>query len=294
MRLACLVAFVLLLCLALDPRAHADGAEFHIDPRAIRIVERFERVWKTTRSVTFRDVKTERLRNGKVVTEELTVKYQSPGRVYLRMLRPRVGQEVIYDRTKDPKHLTVHPGRFPDLTLSLDIEGLLATHEQHHTVAAVGFGKALHILRAGIERAKREPYGDNLDYGGKSTFDGRSVEKVTMRAGNHPPREVQALDNETLLSFARRVDMDAHVILAANPGIRSLASRLSGGRAYGVPAYYAPRSESWFDDKTGMPLKQVMWSADGRLYEDYRHLDLVLDPPLTDSDFDPENPAYGF
>lgn len=274
--------------------AHAGGAEFHIDPRAIRIVERFERVWKVTRSVTYRDVKTERLRDGKIVTEELAVKYQSPGRVYLRMLRPRVGQEVIYDRTKDTKHLTVHPGRFPDLTLSLDIEGLLATRDQHHTVAAVGFNKALHILRSAIERAKREPYGDDLGYGGKSIFDGRSVEKVIMRAGNHPAREVQALDDETLLSFARRVDMDAHVILTANPSIRSLASRLDGGQSYIVPAYYAPRSESWFDEQTGMPLKQVMWSADGRLYEDYQHLDLVLNPPLSDLDFDPENPAYGF
>ncbi len=280
--------------MTLRPLARAGNGEFFVDPRAIRLVERFEAAWRAARSVSFRDAKTERLRNGKVVSEELQVKYQRPGRAYLRMLRPREGQEVIYDRTKNTKQLTVHPGHFPDLTLSLDIEGMLATRDQHHTVASVGFDQAMHILRSAIERAKREPYGDRLEYGGKSVFDGRIVERIVMRAGTHPPSQVAARPGETLLSFARRVDMDAYVIYVANPGIRSLSSRLEGGGVYLVPAYYVPRSESWFDEQTGMPLKQVMWSADGALYESYEHVDLRLDPALSDADFDPNNPAYGF
>ena len=285
---------VLLLGLAVLPFAHAQPGAFFIDPRALQIVERFERAWRAASAVTFRDVKVERLRNGKVVKEELAVKYQRPGRAYLRMLKPREGQEVIYDRTKNTKQLTVHPGHFPDLTLSLDIEGMLATRDQHHTVASVGFDQAMHILRAGIERAKREPYGDRLEYGGSSKLDGHEVERVVMRAGTHPASKVSAHEGETLLSFARRVDMDAYVIYIANPAIRSLASRLDGGESYIVPAYYAPRCESWFDKQTGMPLKQVMWSEDGSLYESYEHLDLVLNPKLSDADFDPQNPGYGF
>ncbi len=294
MRLVTVAFVALLIALAARPVVRGASAPFVIDPQAMRVVERFEAAWRTAQSISFRDVKTERLRHGKVVTEELAVKYQRPGRVYLRTLRPQPGQEVIYDRARNTKRLTVHPGRFPDVTLSLDIEGLLATRDQHHTVASVGFDAALHILRSAIERARREPYGDHLAYAGSTTFDGHEVDRVVMHAGRHPGRKVVARADETLLSFARRVDMDAYVIYMANPQIRSLSSHLDGGQAYAVPAYYAPLSESWFDRDTGMPLKQVMWSADGSVYESYSHLDLVLNPTFSDTDFDPENPAYDF
>src|SRR5689334_3611990 len=126
MRALCSFAFAALLLAAALPLARANEGLF-LDPRALTALDKFQETWGRAKSATYRIVKVERLRDGDTVTEELAIKYQRPGRAYLRMLRPIEGREMIYDPTKDRKKLTVHNGQFPDLTLRLDIHGSLAT-----------------------------------------------------------------------------------------------------------------------------------------------------------------------
>jgi outer membrane lipoprotein-sorting protein len=286
-----LLAPVLLLAAAL-PLARADDPLF-TEPRALAVVEHFARAWGAAHSATYRIVKMERLRSGKVVTEELAIKYQKPGRVYMRMLRPVAGREIIYDRTRDRRKLVVHNGQFPDLTLHLDIRGVLATIDQHHTIEQLGFDPALEVFETALSEARRAGHGERLEYAGEGVFAGRKVDKVAMLTGHRKAREEVARENESLFEFARRVGQDPYVIYVANPGIRALHSELDEGERYVVPAYYADRCESWHDQETGMPLKQVMYTH-GQLYESYEHYDIKLDVPLAEKDFDPENPAYGF
>jgi outer membrane lipoprotein-sorting protein len=287
-----LLSCALLFALPLGAEG-AEGEPLFVDPRALAAVDHFERTWKATKAVTYRIVKTERLRNDKVVVEELAVKYQKPGRVYVRVLRPVKGREMIYDRTKNRKKLNVHNGQFPDLTLNLDIRGMLATNDQHHTIDNLGFAQALHVFRKALDEAQKTGFGERLEYAGETTFAGKPVHKVMMLTGKRPARHEQAKEDESLFDFAERVEQDAYVIYMANPGIRSLHSELDGGESYLVPPYYAERCESFHDKETGMPLKQVMYTGK-KLYESYEHYDLVLDPKLVESDFDPENPSYGF
>jgi hypothetical protein len=199
---AFLLALLLLGASALPP-AYADTALFE-DPRALAAVEHFARTWAATKSAAYRIVKTERLRSGKTVVEELAVKYQKPGRVYVRMVRPIARREMIYDRTRDRKKLIVHNGQFPDLTLRLDIFGMLATADQHHTIDNLGFGQALAIFQSALEQARREGHGERLEYAGEGEFAGRKVHKVAMLTGRRPAREEVARD-ESLFEFARRV-----------------------------------------------------------------------------------------
>jgi hypothetical protein len=264
-----------------------------LDPQALAAVERFESTWSNAKSATYRIIKTERLRNGKTVTEELKIKFQKPGSVYAYVVRPIHGRELLYDRVKDPRHLKVHNGAFPDLTLNLGVHGMLATHNQHHSIEALGFDQAIHVLRTALTAARREPHGEHLEYVGERTFAGRAVDYVIMHSGQRPARKEQARD-ESLFAFAERVNMDAYVIYNANPQIRSLHSDLDEGESYVVPAYYAQRCDSWFDKETGMPLKQTMYDAAGNTYENYEHYDLQLNAPLGPRDFDADNPSYGF
>jgi outer membrane lipoprotein-sorting protein len=271
----------------------AEEEPLFVDPRALAAVDQFERTWHATRALTYRIVKSERLRSDKLVVEELAIKYQKPGRAYVRMVRPVKGREMIYDRTKNRKKLTVHNGQFPDLTLNLDIHGMLATNDQHHTIDNLGFDQALHVFRSALAEAQKHGYGERLEYAGDTSFAGRPVHKVVMLTGKRPARSVEAREDESLFDFAARVGQDAYVIYVANPQIRSLHSDLEGGESYLVPPYYAQRCESYHDKDTGMPLKQVMYSGK-KLYESYEHYDLVLDAKLVDSDFDAKNPSYGF
>jgi outer membrane lipoprotein-sorting protein len=283
------------LVLALLGRIPAQATEgIKLDSPALAAVERFEATWRAATSATYRIIKTERLRKGKTVVEELKIKLQKPGRVYVQMVRPIEGREILYDRVRDPRHLTVHNGAFPDLTLNLKIDGMLATHDQHHTIEDLGFDQAVEVFKSALAAATREPHGEWLQYGGERTFAGRAVDYVIMNAGKRPARKEVAREDESLLSFARRVGMDAYVIYMANPQIRSLTSELEEGESYVIPPYYAKRCESWFDKQTGMPLKQSMFDDEGRLYESYEHYDIKLNAKLTDADFDKDNPDYGF
>jgi hypothetical protein len=265
-----------------------------LDPRSLAVIDRFEQTWNNAKTARYRIIKTERMRDGKVVTEELDVKLDKQKRVYLRMRRPIAGREILYDRSKDPHKFWVHPGHFPDVTLRLSIRGALATHDQHHTIESIGFDQALFVLRSAMKVARAAPRGERLEYWGKSQLHGRTVEHVAMLTGHRQARNEVANDDESLFAFAARVGADPYVILMANPSIRGLSSSLDEDQSYVVPPYYASKCESFHDVETGMPLLQRMYSADGKLYEQYEHHDIVLDAPLTDADFDPENPAYDF
>jgi len=289
---AAALGLMLTLCWFSMPKAaHGDTL---LDPRAVAIVERFASLWRATRGLTYRDVKSELLRDGKLTHEEVRIKLQPPDRAYLYTLRPVRGREIIYDRRKNPRQILVHPGHFPDITLSLDIEGSLALRGQHHTMAEVGFAETLRALLVDLARIRRDPHGERLSWVGTKRFDGHAVEVVALVSGDRTARREPAKAGESLLAFARRFDMDVYPIFVQNPSLDSLGAKLEANQSYLVPAYRASRAEYWFDSETGMLLKQLTWNEQGKLYESYEHFDMQLNPQLGDLDFDPDNPAYGF
>lgn len=58
--------------------------------------------------------------------------------------------------------------------------------------------------------------------------------------------------------------------------------------------YYAPRSLNYHDRQTGLPVRTIIYEADGSVREEYSWTKLKMNAGLTDKDFDPENPEYGF
>jgi outer membrane lipoprotein-sorting protein len=58
--------------------------------------------------------------------------------------------------------------------------------------------------------------------------------------------------------------------------------------------YYCYHAIINFDVKTKMPIRVRIYDWDESLVEDYGYESLKLDAGLTDADFDPKNPEYGF
>lgn len=244
------------------------------------------------RALTYRFVKRERLRDGTLTDSEHEVKWLAPGRVYMKTLRPRVGQEVLFDPTRDSRRLRVHIGRFPDFTLHLDIDGDLATRGEHHLVSHVGFAYIAGVLRRSAERARREPMGETAGLERRCEA-GVCRDHLVLVAGRRAPARVMAEPGEPLVAFAERAGADPYLVAYTNPDVLGLASRLRR-REYVVPAYYGSRTEVVIDPVMRLPLAQTVWDDQGRLYEDYRFEELRRDPPLVEADFDPANRAYGF
>ena len=274
------------------PSLSADSASF--DPRAVALIERFAEAWKKTPGATFRVSKIERLRDGGERFERSFVKLKKPGMIYMAIEKPRAGTEALYVLARDPDKLIAHRGHFPDVTVKLDIHGGLALRDQHHPISHTDLQYTIDILRSALERARREPRGERLEYGGKGEVDGRPAKIVRLYGGNRPVELVRARRSEKLFDFAARVGMDAYVIFAANPKIHSLTSVLKEGESYAVPPYYGHKTEMVFDAATGLLLSQAIWNDQGELYERYDYSDMKPGAPLNDVDFDRKNPAYHF
>jgi hypothetical protein len=58
--------------------------------------------------------------------------------------------------------------------------------------------------------------------------------------------------------------------------------------------YYCMTSLIDVDREYRLPIYAEIFDRDGQLIERYGYLDLRLNPGLTDEDFDPKNPEYGF
>jgi len=54
------------------------------------------------------------------------------------------------------------------------------------------------------------------------------------------------------------------------------------------------RAMVWISSQTGLPVRIAIWDRAGRLIEDYAFEETRLNAGLTEMDFDPANPAYGY
>ena len=266
---------------------------FAVDPAALALVERTQDAWAKVDTLTYRFNKTEQMRDGEVIVEEVAVKLKKPLALYIAAILPRPGQEIIYDSRRDPNRFVVHPGRFPDVTLHLDPRGSLATRGQHHLLTHAGLSYSLETLRRGIRRSQKADEGGALRYLGTTTLWGRKVEIILFEAGDVTPLLVGAYEDEPLFDFAARVGADAYSIFAINPDIGAVNDELEA-RPYKVPKSYGAKTEFAIDLETGLPIRVTIWDRDGRIYERYEYREMVVNPTLTDRDFDPENPAYDF
>jgi outer membrane lipoprotein-sorting protein len=273
--------------------AGALAAGLVVDPEAESLANRMDAAWARVDTLTYRFNKTERMRDGAVIVEEVAVKLKKPLLLYIAALLPQPGQEIIYDPRTDRERFAVHPGSFPDITLHLAIDGSLATRGQHHLLTHAGLGYTIGTLKAGIARARKEEEGGVLHYVGSTTLWGRKAHMIRFEAGDLTSLEIMAREDETLFAFATRVGMDAYAIFCVNPELDAVTDELEP-RPYKVPKNYGAKTEFTIDAETYLPIRVTIWDKLGHVYERYDYMDMVVDPKLTDLDFDPKNPAYDF
>ncbi|MDA8140420.1 MAG: DUF1571 domain-containing protein [Desulfobacteraceae bacterium] len=282
-----LVTFALYLAAAQVPAT--------ADPLAMDEIDKMFAAWDKVNTLTMRQIKTERMVNGKTITEEVAVKVRRSGEVYLANINPKKGQEALYLPKRDKTEITAHPGSFPDITVHISLWGGLATRNQHHLLSHAGFGYLLKQIRDGIAQARSNPTGEKLEWQGEVLQAGRAGYRLVLISGTLPAEEVEAQKSESVVAFGERLNRDPYLIVYTNPELLdSLSSSVSAGTVYKVPQYYGGKTEIIIDKETHMPLKVTIWDFEGRVYEKFENHEIRLNPPLTDKDFDPDNDAYHF
>jgi hypothetical protein len=175
--------------------------------------------------------------------EEVFLKFQRPGRIYLRWtVGAPSGREIIFVPGRDGDRALVHEpglisGRFT-LLMAPDHRRILA--ESRHPITDVGLGRLIELVASNVRRGMSRGDVQLIDHGDDGQ--GRRIE----------------------LSFPR------------DPSL----------------GYYSWRFRATLHH--GLPVTAAVHDFDGRLVAEYAYRDLRLNQGLTDTDFDPTNPAYGF
>ena len=161
----------------------------------------------------------------------------------------------------------------------------------HHPITSCGIVRmiavAIESLETGVRRGDVE---FSVTDGGMLYGEPMWRLEVSSERGG---RMVEVRRGENLWQLADRVDQDMYVILHHNPQLRSPSDVRVGDQVF-VPYHYAWRGEYFFSKETKLLREAISWDQDGQLYEAYSFPELELNTGLTDADFDPRNPEYGF
>ena len=233
--------------------------------------EALERHRKEHSGYTATMLKTERI-DGKLspqATMKLKLRYLPPSEgselrnvaVYLDFLDPpkQKGREVIYYHGKNDNMLLAHEGGFFGIiTVPLAPNSRIAMIGNRYPITEVGLEKLLVRL---IEKGERD---SRL---GDCVVNRRSGEMIADRRCEL----IEVIHNEKTVSIGdKTIPHEFHI------------------------------ARIWFDESIMLPIKYASYSwptKDGEeplLEEEYQYNDLVLNPDLTDIDFDTENPKYRY
>jgi hypothetical protein len=222
-------------------------------------------------------------------------KWARPYRLYFKdVAGPDAGQEVLFVRGRNGERLRAHKGGLLSfLSVNLDPSGARATAHAHHPVTDVSLPGFVTTVLDNVREAEARDEG-SVSFLRRETLLGRpslKLELVCPRTGSVRI----AKEGETLWDVARETGRTMYVILHANrdKGWRSPSDPRPGDPVF-VPRYYAGRVILWVDEELRLPIRALIYDFEGNLYERYEHRDLRVNVGLTDADFDPKNPSYGF
>jgi hypothetical protein len=121
--------------------------------------------------------------------------------------------------------------------------------------------------------------------------------EIAMRGSNHMCTEVGLKYLVQLIEEQYRKALPKGHIKRVNHGIVAL----DGGKVFKMESilpknkslgYYCYRMIHYIDYLRSIEIKAEVFNWDDQLYESYYYTQIKLNPPLTDKDFDPDNPDY--
>ena len=206
------VAAWVLACLA--PRlAAADPAA-----AALAVVEAMERAYAPITSYTARFVRQEWIGGGLRPPEEILLKWQRPGRIYMRWVAgPPTGREIVFVPGRDDGNVLIHePGLLTRLFTVVTAPGSPDGMKQsRHPITDVGFGHLIELIGETVRRAVRR--GELTVIERENAPAGRRVVEVRLprdpRQGYYCYRAIVAIDGDTRLPVAITVyDWDDRLV----------------------------------------------------------------------------------
>lgn len=133
------------------PPAAADGIP--------AVLQEMTSAYARVHAYTARFIRTERVGGMLRPREEALLKFQRPGRIYLKWTAgPPEGREILFVEGRDDDRILVHePGAFSGLfTVLMAPDSPWVLKESRHPVTDVGLGRLIELILGNAERARRD------------------------------------------------------------------------------------------------------------------------------------------
>lgn len=200
------------------------------------LLDRMEAAYANVESYTARFIREERVQGVLRPREEALLKFQRPGRIYLRWIGgPPQGREILFVEGRDDGKVLVHePGGWARLfTVVIAPDSSRVLKESRHAITDVGIGPLVALITGNARRALQR---GELSVVDRTTQGAGSVERglelafprepsagyyahravVSVDQGTGLPVEVRIFDaNDRLLAFYAYRDLTLNVKLTA-------------------------------------------------------------------------------
>ena len=272
------------------------------------LVVSMESAWDKITEYTKDIEKTERLVDGSLKYESGSLKFRKPNHHYLHVDKGvNAGSEIIYPLAGGKNLAIAHPGGvtgslFRLITRTPLLRGLVPTvfsvedprivEGQHHTIVGSNLGSVIQLIAFNLRTAARHAEGSVYVHN-DAAFDDRPAYRLDVTLPEAAGVRHIVHTGENLWTIAQKHNQNMYVIRYNNSNVLSSVDPKPGQVLF-IPRYYAPRGYIWICKQTLLPIKLEILDPDGNLYESYVYSNIDLNPGLSDTDFDPKNPAYRF
>lgn len=227
----------------------------------------------------------------KIIKSKHKVKLQvNPFKVYLKCEVPEKGAEVLYQEGKNNGKALVNPNKFPFINVNLRPENPLLRKNHQYTVAEMGFSHLYNILKYHEMREKENFFGKL--HTGFITNNGNRIRILEIRNHDFGFINYKVMKGETITSIARKFYINDQMILDLNRHI-DYFDEARAGDVISIPNSFARKIVFYIDDKTGLPLTQIIYDDRG-LFSKVEFSSFVLNPAIPEKEFSEDFADYDF
>jgi hypothetical protein len=246
---------------------------------------------KTVKTLSLKIISKERFGTEYKIVEAFFKKQVSPVKIYFKQLNPPTNAEVLINEKYSKKAL-VNPKTFPWVNLELDPMGSTLREAQHHSIYEAGFDYFIQILSNLFDKNK-DTIKQLVQYKGEITMDGITCYKIELNNPSFKIISYKVTENCNITSLARKLHISEYHILERNTIFKEYNDQVSMGTIINIPTDYAKKLTILIDKSTSLPIFMEIYDDKG-LFEQYKFLEVKINPPFTEADFNENNKNYGF
>jgi len=237
-------------------------------------------------------VESKELVDGEYLRSVAEVKAQNvPFRIYMKIVTEEKGPEILYDEGKRDGDVLITPNGFPYFNLKLNPDGWIMRKDRHHNIKTAGF----HYVAGMMEWSQRTA-GKNYDryfkYLGDTVYNGQDCHVLMIDVFDFRFVDYTVQKGERIDRIAERMFLNDYMIVDKNPDVDDFED-VREGQVIKLPSAYGRKIVMFIHKQQLIPYYQEIHDEKG-VYESYSYEYIRKDAELTELDFSPDNPEYGF